>query len=126
LATGVRASGRRAPHFEHATTTPVPPGEDRRRPGHRLSRSAEDTTTGGPYVADACFKCFRCFGGMFQVFYIDVAKVYRDIAHAARVSKVCCKCSFEMFHLFQTYVASVLYGCCTCFRGYTHILQASI
>jgi hypothetical protein len=27
----------------------------------------------------------------------------------ASVSEACCKCLFKMFHLFQTYVASVFY-----------------
>jgi hypothetical protein len=31
-----------------------------------------------------------------------------------------------MFHLIQTYVASVLCGCCICFSGYTHMLQVVI
>jgi hypothetical protein len=65
------------------------------------------------------------------VFYIDVAKVDRDIAYVAMVVHVCCKLLFPMFHLlfrrmlqvclfwmlhiFHTYVASVLSRCCVCF-----------
>jgi hypothetical protein len=56
------------------------------------------------HVANVCFKYFRCFGGMFQVFLMDVAKVDGDVAMAIYV---CCKSLFKMFHLFQTYVASV-------------------
>jgi hypothetical protein len=42
------------------------------------------------------------------VFYMDVAKVDRDVAHVATVIHVCCKRLFQIFHLFfQTYVASV-------------------
>ena len=44
--------------------------------------------------------------------YINVAKVDRDIAHVVMVIHVCFKCMLQMFHLFQTYVASVLSGCC--------------
>jgi hypothetical protein len=59
-------------------------------------------------VANICFNYFRCFRGMFQIFHMDVAKVDRDVTHVASVSEACCKCLFKMFHLFQTYVASVL------------------
>jgi hypothetical protein len=49
-----------------ATTTPASPGEGRRRLGHRLSRSVEDTTMGGSV----------CCKSMFQVFQIYVASVF--------------------------------------------------
>jgi hypothetical protein len=69
---------------------------------------------------------FKCFKGTLQVLYIDVAKVDRDIAHVVMDIHVCFKCMFQMFHLFQTYVASVLsgryksrYGCCI----YMHIVS---
>ena len=39
---------------------------------------------------------------------------------------VCCNCMFQMFHLFQTYVASVLSGCCICCSRYTLMLQMYI
>jgi hypothetical protein len=58
-----------------------------------------------------------CFFCMLHVFHLDVAYV--------AIAK-CCKCMFQIFYLFQMYVASVLYGCCICFSGYTKILQASI
>ena len=56
--------------------------------------------------------------------HMDVAKVDRDVAHVAIDIHVCCKCLFEMFHLFficmlQVFdldVASV----------FTHMLQAFI
>jgi hypothetical protein len=53
---------------------------------------------------------------MLQVFYLDIAYVVVAI-------HVCCKFMFQMFHLFETYVASVSSGCYICFK---HILQASI
>jgi hypothetical protein len=37
---------------------------------------------------------------------MDIAKVDWDVAS---VSEDCCNRLFEMFHLFQTYVASVIY-----------------
>jgi energy-converting hydrogenase Eha subunit C len=47
--------------------------------------------------------------GMLQVFHMDVVKVDRDVAYVASVLEACCKRLFEMFHLFQMYVASILY-----------------
>ena len=44
--------------------------------------------------------------------YIDVAKVDQDVAHVVMAIYVCFKCMFQMFHLFQTNVTSVLSGCC--------------
>jgi hypothetical protein len=51
------------------------------------------------HVVSVYFKCFR---GMLQVFYIDVARVDRDVAHTCMlqaydlsvsdVSIICCKC----------------------------------
>jgi hypothetical protein len=41
------------------------------------------------------------------VFYLDVVKVDLDVAYVASVLDVCCKYLFKMFHLFQTYVASI-------------------
>jgi hypothetical protein len=47
------------------------------------------------------------------VLYIDVAKVDRDVAHLVMAIHVCFfKCIFQMFYLFQTYVASILSRCC--------------
>ena len=37
----------------------------------------------------------------------DVAKVDQDVAHVAMAMHVCFKCMFQIFHLYQTYVASV-------------------
>jgi hypothetical protein len=64
------------------------------------------------HVANVCFKYFRCFRGMFQVFLMDIAKVDWDVAHVAMAIYVCRKSLFKMFYLFQTYVASILSGCC--------------
>ena len=52
---------------------------------------------------------FKCFIGMLQVLHhMDVAKVDWDVAYVVSVSNECCKHLSKMFHLFQTYVASVL------------------
>jgi hypothetical protein len=54
------------------------------------------------------------------MFYTDVAKVDRDVAHVAMVVHVCCNLLFSIFHLFffPTYVASMFIGCCICFHTY--------
>ena len=65
------------------------------------------------------------------MFHADVAKVDQDVAYVAMDVHVFCKLLFSMFHLFfqmyaanvfiwmlhmfHTYVASVLSGCCVCF-----------
>jgi hypothetical protein len=60
------------------------------------------------HVASACCKCFRYFRDMLQVFYMNIAKVDRDVAYVAMVVQVWHKCLFPMFHLcLQTYVVSV-------------------
>jgi hypothetical protein len=70
------------------------------------------------------------------VFYIDVAKVDRDIANVVRAIHVCFKCMFQIFYLFQTYIASVSsryckyrFGCCIyifmCFKCF-HTYVASV
>jgi hypothetical protein len=85
------------------------------------------------YVVIVCFKCFR---GMLQVFYIDVVKVDRNIAHVAMVFSsvypkcfICFRCTLQVFHLdvakvdldvaytcmLQAYVSSVSYVCFKCF-----------
>jgi hypothetical protein len=55
-------------------------------------------------VSDISVVCCKCFIWMLQV--------DQDVAHVTSVSEVCCKRLFQMFHLFQTYVASVSFGCC--------------
>jgi hypothetical protein len=63
------------------------------------------------------------------VLYIDVAKVDWDVAHVVMAIHVYFKCMFQMFHLFQTNVASVLSGCCKSRSRccvYTYMLQAYV
>jgi hypothetical protein len=59
------------------------------------------------YFASVRFNCFSCFRHMLLVFYLDIAYIAVDI-------HVCCKCIFQMCHLFHTYVASISTGCCIC------------
>jgi hypothetical protein len=56
---------------------------------------------------------------MLQAFYIDVAKVDRDVTHVAMTVHVCFK---FMFHVFQTYVSSVM-AIHVCFKCMFHVFQ---
>jgi hypothetical protein len=61
---------------------------------------------------------------MLQMLYIDVAKVDHGVAYVVMAIHVCFKCMFQMFHLLQTNVASVLSGCCKSRSGcciYIHV-----
>jgi hypothetical protein len=85
---------------------------------------------------------------MLQVFYINVVKVDRDVAHVAMmflsvcpkcfssVLDVCCKCFiwmlhihacckhiFQVFHVSHTYVVSILSGCCIYFAMATNVFS---
>jgi hypothetical protein len=55
---------------------------------------------GYTYVASVRFKRFIYFRRMLQVFYLDISYISVTI-------HIYCKHLFKMFHLFQTYVASV-------------------
>jgi hypothetical protein len=46
--------------------------------------------------------CYKCFIWILQ-------KVDRDVAYVVNVLKAYCKRLFKIFHLFQTYVASIFY-----------------
>jgi hypothetical protein len=48
------------------------------------------------------------------------------VVYVAMTIRICCKCMFQMFQLFQTYVASVLSGYCICCSGYTCMLQVYV
>jgi hypothetical protein len=55
------------------------------------------------------------------VFHMDVAKVDQDVAYAAMVCTLYCKCLFPLFHLFfrpcmcvYRDVAYVSHVCCKC------------
>ena len=61
--------------------------------------------------------------GMLQVFHVDVVKVDRNVAYVAMAIHICCKCLFQMFHLFfirmlqmfyldVAYVALAIHICC--------------
>ena len=53
------------------------------------------------------------------MFYMDIAKVDRNVAYVAMVVHVCCMLLFSMFNLFfQTYVANVFIWILHMFQTY--------
>jgi hypothetical protein len=48
------------------------------------------------YVASVFFKCFSCFRRMLQVFYLDVAKVYLNVAYVVMTIQICSKRILKM------------------------------
>ena len=77
-----------------------------------------------------------CVAMVFQLYVPNVSSAFLDVCckwaymDVAYVSHICCKSMFEMFKLFQSYVAnkcfhvaSVLFGYCICF---THMFQVYI
>jgi hypothetical protein len=84
------------------------------------------------YVSSVCFEYFRCFRLKLQVFHLNVAKVDLNVAYVAMTIYACFKQMFQVFHLFQTYVASVSFGCfksrsrrSTCCNGMVLLLLGS-
>jgi hypothetical protein len=92
------------------------------------------------YVVIVSYGCCKCFIGVLQVFQRFVQNVSsvpdtcckRSDLNIAYVSHTCCNNMFQMFQLFQSYVAvsvfmlqvaSVLSRCCICF---THPYVASV
>jgi hypothetical protein len=65
-----------------------------------------------PYVS----MCFRC------MFHLVLHVFHLDVAYVVLATHVCYKCMFQMFHLLQTYVASVLSVCFIYYNGYTRLL----
>jgi hypothetical protein len=81
------------------------PSGDLHAPTSLYLRSSKEMFKLKEHVTNICFECFRCFKNMLQVFYINVAKVNRDVTICVHV---CCKGLLLIFHLcFRTYVANV-------------------
>jgi hypothetical protein len=62
------------------------------------------------------------------VFHMDVTKVNQDVAYVAMAIYSCCKCLFQMFHLFirsmlHAFYVDVAYVSRICCIHYTHMLQ---
>jgi hypothetical protein len=80
------------------------------------------------HVKSIYSNCFTCFIGMSQVFHMDVAKVNQDVAYVAMAIYACCKCLFQMFHLFirsmlHAFYVDAAYVSRICCIRYTHMLQ---
>ena len=90
-----------------ATTTPAPPGEGLRQPGHCFPWSTEHTTAGNRATTDPSLLALPQFP-----YRKDVAAATRDLIKRCCAESACCKHMFQVFHICQRYVASVSYGCC--------------
>jgi hypothetical protein len=72
---------------------------------------------------------------MLQVFHVDVEKVDWDVAYVAMVVHICAfvlnvQLFFQTYvaviwtlHMFYTYVAHILSGCCVCFTWFSSGFQ---
>jgi hypothetical protein len=75
-------------------------------------------------VASVCFRDFIC---MLPVFYVDVAKIDRDIAYVVMaIHYVANVCFRRMLYVFYLGVAYVSHLCCKCFIRMLHIFSARI
>ena len=60
-----------------------------------------------------------CCKSLFKMFHLFQTYVPSILIRMfAYVSHICCNNMFYMFNMFQTNVASVLSGCCTCYNDY--------
>jgi hypothetical protein len=63
---------------------------------------------------------------MMQMVYLDVLKVDLGVAYVAMATLACFKHTFQVFHLFQTYVANVLSGCFKSRSSLAHVAVAPV
>jgi hypothetical protein len=77
------------------------------------------------YISSVSFKCFTYFRLMLQVFYLNDVKVDLIVAYVAMNIHVCFKRMLQVFHLFQTYVASVSSRCFKSRSGRAHVSSAA-
>jgi hypothetical protein len=106
----------------------------RRAPRQRASigRQQVDLHTLQPwiyvaYVSMSIHLCCKCVFQMFQLFSNVCCNWFIWMLHMldwlyTYTASVC----FQMFRLFQTYVASVLSGCCICCNRHTCMLQVYV
>jgi hypothetical protein len=64
------------------------------------------------YVANISFKCFQTFKWYISNFYMDVAKVDRDVTHVTSVSEVCCKCLLKNVSSVFSLMLQQVFSCC--------------
>jgi hypothetical protein len=55
------------------------------------------------------------------MFNLDVSNVDIGVAHVAMAIHACFKCMFQVFYLFQTYVANVSFRCFKSRSGVAHV-----
>jgi hypothetical protein len=69
-----------------------------------------------------CYICCKCFRGMLQVYVssvsdvLDVCFIYVFWTHVASVF-------IWMLHMFHTYIACVLFGCCVWLQWFSSVFQ---
>jgi hypothetical protein len=61
-----------------------------------------------------CYTCCNRYTRMLQVYVLNVSSVFSDYVASVFIS---------MLHMFRTYVASVLSGCCICFAMVFHVFS---
>jgi hypothetical protein len=87
-----------------------------------------------------CCKCLRSMLQVFQRFVQNVSSIpvvccKRSDLNVAYVSHICCNNMFQIFQLFQSYVAvivfmlqvtNILFGCCICFTYMLEVYVADV
>jgi hypothetical protein len=64
---------------------------------------------------------------MLHVFYLDVAKVDRHVAHVAMIIHVRCKCMLQMFQLFLDVCCKCMFSkCYSCFRRMSQVFYPNV
>jgi hypothetical protein len=84
-----------------------------------------------PYDANICFSCFK---GILQLFLMDVAYIasvseacYKRLLKMFHLfPRVCCNSMFQMFQLFQSYVAVSVFSCCNCSTWMLHMFHIHV
>jgi hypothetical protein len=61
---------------------------------------------------------------MMQIFHLDVSKINLSVVHIVMAIHACFKHMFQVFHLFQTYIANVSSECCKSRSGVAHVAMA--
>jgi hypothetical protein len=63
---------------------------------------------------------------MMQMVHFDVLKVDLGVAYVAMTIPACFKHTFQVFHLFQTYIANVSSGCFKSRSSLAHVAAAPV
>ena len=69
-----------------------------------LQKYIQDVAYVAMIIYACCMRMFSSVSGffrlLFQVFHLDVAKVYLDVAYVAMTKYACCKPMFQVFQVF--------------------------